>query len=477
VASSSKKTVLLTGATGNMGSASLRELMARTDRFRIRVLVLPRECEHPALLPYKGHPDLSIVPGDLTNYDDVFTAVRGVDQVLHIGGLVSPLADWHPELTMKVNVGGAENLVRAIKAQGGASRVRLVYIGTVAQTGHRVTPIHWGRTGDPIKISTFDHYAVSKVRAEAIVADSGLRHWVSLRQTGIAHLGIWKIFDPIMFHSPFNAVLEWVTVNDSGRLAANTCEERVPDEFWRGYYNISGGEAMRVVNHEFASALAGAVGQRDWRASYQPNWFATRNFHGQWYTDADRLQALVPFRKETLQDFVGQLGKSVPFYIKLGARFAAGIGRKRIQKLAESEGGTLYWLASNDEARIKAYFGSRDAWQRIPTDWCSVELEQPSRVPSYLDHGYDESKAMAAWTVDDQRQAAAFRGGSYDQSEASGPHDQARWTCALGHQFKMSPHLLLKGGHWCPTCMTDTRRYDEVARRNPFFAQVWRNGL
>jgi hypothetical protein len=38
-----------------------------------------------------------------------------------------------------------------------------------------------------------------------------------------------------MFHSPFNDVFEWVTVGDAGRLAANVCEERVPQHFWRRF--------------------------------------------------------------------------------------------------------------------------------------------------------------------------------------------------------------------------------------------------
>jgi len=32
---------------------------------------------------------------------------------------------------------------------------------------------------------------------------------------------------------------------------------------------------------------------------------------------------------------------------------------------------------------------------------------------------------------------------------------------------------VLKGGHWCPECAPPGWRYDEEARRNPFFAQVW----
>jgi len=456
-----KKTIFLTGASGNMGAAALHELLQRADRFRVKALVLPTHRNEPAphLAHYAEHPDLEIVWGDLTNYDDVLRGVGGSDQVVHIGGLVSPAADRVPELTMKVNVGGAHNIVRAIKAQPDPSRIQLVYIGTVAQTGYRAPPVHWGRTGDPIKISTFDQYAVSKTQAEAIVAESGLPQWVSLRQTGIAHPQLWKIFDPIMFHNPLNAVLEWVTVGDAGRLAANVCEDRVPKHFWRTFYNISGGERMRVVNHEFAAATAAAMGIADFRTLYRPNWFATRNFHGQWYTDADALEALVPFRQETLADFIEQLKDAIPFHVKWGVRLASGAARKRIQRLAEFEGGPLHWLAHDDSAHINAYFGSRDAWKRIPADWNEFVLEQPSRVPTQLDHGYDERKSAAEWTIADLRQAAEFRGGTYLSDHVADPYAQTEWTCCRGHQFSMSANLMLRGGHWCPHCMVDPASY------------------
>ena len=117
-----------------------------------------------------------------------------------------------------------ENIVRAVKAQPhGAERIRVVYIGSVAQAGDRREPLHWGRTGDPICPSIYDFYAVSKCRAELIIAESGIRRWVSLRQSGILHVGIMKKMNPIIFHVPLRGVLEWATVEDSGRLLANVC--------------------------------------------------------------------------------------------------------------------------------------------------------------------------------------------------------------------------------------------------------------
>jgi nucleoside-diphosphate-sugar epimerase len=108
-----KKTIFLTGASGNMGGATLRELLQRSDRFRVKALVLPNHRNAPAmnLKRHADHPDLEIVWGDLTNYDDVLRGVAGADQVLHIGGLVSPAADRVPGLTMKVNVGAARNIM------------------------------------------------------------------------------------------------------------------------------------------------------------------------------------------------------------------------------------------------------------------------------------------------------------------------------------------------------------------------------
>ena len=465
---SGRKIVFLTGATGNMGREAIRRLHARND-VTVRALVRPQEKDHPVVRAMVARGTASIVWGDLTDYASIVEGVRGADMVLHIGGLVSPLADNMPrDVVTKVNVGGARNIVDAIVATGGADQVRLVYIGTVAQTGSRNAPIHWGRTGDPIKISAYDHYAVTKTQAEAIVAQSGIRHWVSLRQSGMAHYDIWRMFDPIMFHNPVNGVFEWSTANDSGRLMAAVCDDAVPDHFWRDFYNIGGGAGSRVVNHEFMAAT-----MPQYRAVLRPHWFATRNFHGQWYADSDRLEALVPFREQSIDDFHVEARRRMPAIVRLVPRLAPSLVRRRIEGLARGPGGSLRWFAENDTAKIDAYFGSRAAWEALPRDWDAMPLAQPSREPILLDHGYDESKSADQWRADDLRQAAAFRGGHCHATGEVAPDRAVEWDCAAGHRFTMTPNLYLRGGHWCPTCMIDQSSYAAEADRNPFFAQVW----
>lgn len=51
-----------------------------------------------------------------------------------------------------------------------------------------------------------------------------------------------------------------------------------------------------------------------------------------------------------------------------------------------------------------------------------------------------------------------------------------KWKCGTcGAEFEASPALILLGGHWCPECYIPQKEwnYDEVAKTNPFFAQVW----
>ena len=207
--SSAPKTVFLTGASGHMGWAGFKELYKKKDKLNIVLLLRDSEKNRKKFANYLNDPSVKIVWGDLKKYDDVLKCVEGSDYVLHVGGMVSPSADYYPTKTIQTNTTAAKNIVDAVKAQSNKDDIKVVYIGTVAQTGDRNAPIHWARTGDPIKISIYDHYAISKTIAESIFAESGLKHWVSLRQSGILYPDILKNIDPIMFHVPINGVLEW----------------------------------------------------------------------------------------------------------------------------------------------------------------------------------------------------------------------------------------------------------------------------
>ena len=286
-----------------------------------------------------------------------------------------------------------------------------------------------------------------------------------------------------MFHVPLRGVLEWATIEDSGRLLSRVCDSTVPEEFWCNFYNIGSGPEYRLTNYEFEQIVLKAVSCPKPEKIFEPKWFVLRNFHGQWYLDSDRLENYLHFRANMpLDEYIEKHVRShVPWYYRLAVLCPPFIIKAVMRMVANTRRwGTQWWIKNNDQQRIAAYYGSKEAYDAIP-GWDKVDLSRPSDVPSTLiKHGYDESKPRQEWTLEDMQEAAQFRGGkclstSMEKGDFRTP---LLWECADGHQFKASPALVLLGGHWCPECSVPTPEhmvwdYNRIAKVNPFFGQVW----
>ena len=472
--------IFLTGATGTMGSATLRELLRRPDMFQIKVLARPSGKNRRILGELERRGAVSVVWGDLLDPDAISRGISDADIVLHVGGMVSPAADRMPELTWKVNTGSMRLIADAVRSRPGSEEVAVVYIGSVSQYGPRSEPFHWGRAGDPMVAAKGDWYALSKIAAERILAESGLKKWVSLRQTGILCPEIlFKGSDPISFHVPLRGVLEWTTAEESGRLLASLCEKApsLPASFWRRFYNIGSGEAFRMSNYDFERRLMSALSSPPPEKVFDTRWFALGNFHGIWYTDSDRLEELFHFRSGTDADtYFHTMASRLPFWFRLAGIVPPALIKAMMKRVALKKPlGTLALERDGDTARTNAFFGSQQRRDAIP-GWDRFDLSDPSRTPKLLDHGYDEDKPEALLSIHDMRQAAAFRGGRSlsEKMDTGDLYTPLEWECACGHRFTATPATVILGGHWCPECFPPEWDYEAEARVNPFLAQVVR---
>lgn len=479
---------MITGAAGSMGGETLKMLRNDLDKCELLLFDLDNSNSREKLKEYEAIAGIRVVYGDLLDRKLVYDCVKDVDIVLHIAAFVSPAADDFPEKAMQINYGSAKNIIDSIKKSGREKETRFVSIGTVAETGDRMPPLHWGRVGDPIKPSMYDYYAVSKIATERMVIESGLSYWVSLRQTGIMGPAMSKIQDPIMFHNCLENVLEYVSDRDSGRLMRNLCikdiDGELDKEFWQHIYNIGGGESCRVSTIDMFQEMYGRIGITNLEHVVDPRWFATRNFHGQYYLDSDKLEQLFHFRSDSMeyfyQAYLDNLGALVPVakvITKLpgGQKFMGAMIKRTIKKQAVKERGTLRFIEDNDTEKIVAYWGSEDNYKAIPSKLSDMKKFNDWNKVIKLDHGYDEEKPASELNLEDMKGAAKFRGGEC-LSTAMTPGD---WTtkldfkCAFDHTFSASPKLVLEGGHFCPECERTSWNYKERAKREPFFAQVW----
>lgn len=420
------KKIFLTGATGVMGSHGLKELIAEPALYKVTVLARDSKKNRKKLSPYirKG---VNVIWGDLLDRESVAKGVKDADIVLHVGGMVSPAADWYPEKTIETNVGAMRNIIEAALPRKNV--VKVVYIGSVSQYGNREVPHHWGQCGDPLTPALFDAYAYSKTEAERMLMDSDLRWWVSLRQTGILHSGLlMKASDPIAFHVPIKGVLEWATADDSGRLLERVCRDDVPDSFWCKCYNIGGGAPFRMTNYEFECELLKAMGCPAPEKIFDSNWFATKNFHGFWFTDSDILEDILHFRKgDSPQDYFKQMKNELPWYFSLAPLAPAIALRIFMGKVAKTPKlGPRWWLENDVKDRVDAFWGSREEWEAIP-DWKEMDLSRPSDVNPGI---------IADNSIPDE------------DSDV-----MKRFTCEkCGHEYSMKIRTKA-AGHGCPQCL------------------------
>jgi nucleoside-diphosphate-sugar epimerase len=494
-----KQRVALFGASGTMGFQAFKELWERRDRYDISILVLPAEQKSRLFRPYAraaGVPaiqgpgvaqgqGLTIVWGDATNAADVSETVKGADAVLNAMAYISPMADYHPDMARAVNVGAIAQILRAIEAEpDGAERIRYMHTSTVAMTGNRPVGIHMGRVGDPLKPSVFDYYALTKIAGERLVLESRLRHWVSLRMTFIMPTNTKELLalnDAIMFHMPLDARMENISDRDAGFGLVNCLDIPADSDFWRRSYNMGGGPGMRATGYDFLSDSYQMNGLR-FEACAERSWFATRNFHMQYYEDSHVLDSYLHHRRDTWISYQQAVARSRPVGLRLVSylaprvrplrRLAEMITRAAQGQVAEHHRNSpRCWVSQRNSRRISAFFKSTAAHEAIPGWGVDMPNLEPDAPWQRLCHGYDESKESLDLT--DLEGAARFRGGRCLSDDWDGDlYTAMDWGCAFGHTFAARPYTVLKAGHWCPDCVA-TWNGDVQARRNPFFAQVW----
>ncbi len=344
-----KKKILLTGASGAVGFETFLELLRRADRYVTRVFSLGTKSERRAFRPYSSRAEF--VWGDLRDPQDIRRAVDGVDVVLHVAGIIPPLADHHPDLAWAVNVGGTKNLLKAVRAQDRPPKV--VFTSSISVYGDRVHDPYI-TVGDPLQPSEGDEYARTKIAAEELIQESGVG-WTIFRLCGIlvGRLGI----QPLMFHMPLDTALEWCHASDAGYALVQAIEE---EALLGRIFNLGGGERCRISARSFLQKMFAIWGLDP---EIVPEYaFATRNFHSGYYADGDVLEDLLHFRRKTLQDYLDEVQAGVsPLQRRLVRWIPKPLVRAWLLRMSEP----LAAIRMNDEAQITRYYGSRQAFERI----------------------------------------------------------------------------------------------------------------
>lgn len=297
--------ILLTGPFGNVGEATLAELIRRGHD--VRCFDRPTRRNRAVARAWQDRP-IDIQWGDLQNKADVRRAVAGCEAVIHLGFVIPKLSatgvesEAEPDWARAVNVGGSQHLIEAMQEHAPDARILFTSsIHVYGPTQHLPPP---RRVKEPV--NPVEHYSRHKVAVEEMVRASGLK-W-SIFRLG-ASMPIQMIFDPAMFDVPLDNRIEYVHRGDVARAIANALETEAA---WNRTWLIGGGPRNQYLYRDMAEKILDAmgVGMLPARA------FATAPYPVDWM-DTEESQRVLRFQERTLDDYVDEMRR------KLGWRRAA----------------------------------------------------------------------------------------------------------------------------------------------------------
>ncbi|MDE6029036.1 MAG: NAD-dependent epimerase/dehydratase family protein [Clostridiales bacterium] len=478
-------TVAITGITGNMGQATF-EALNGLELDEIRLLIRTPKRFKKALKANKAlNSKVKIIQGGMTDRQAVMQLVTGADIVINMAAVIPPRSDQNPNAAVACNQIGTELLVSTIESITD-NQPALVHVSTVAVYGNRTGAHPFGRVGDPLLTSPLDVYSATKVRGEFRVLESKITKWAVIRQSAMLHPQMItdNVHDGLMFHTAYNAPLEWVTAHDSGVLIRNIIKKfmdgTMPDKFWKRCYNIAGGKANRrygIQTFDEGFAIMGGSSKK----FFKPVYNATRNFHGVWYLDGNELNDMFDFQSQTTEEYWQQVFKAHPIF-KLGKLAPRSLIHLFLfRRLLNDKNAPSYWAKHGDEARMIAYFGGTAEYEKLKkVEWKDFPLLDPAQIPNFDDnetpvfYGYDITKPDEQITQADVAAVAEAHGGKLLSTFDGDMYKKLNFQTQDGELFSANAYTVLRAGHWYnPIYHKFVWDFDRLSKKDKIFASVW----
>ena len=288
--------VLITGGAGRLGITVCKAFLH--DDFQVRVFDLDTAGNRKSIKRLKGKAE--VMWGDITRPDSVKKALEGIDAIVHMAGILPPVAYEKPELATKVNVGGTKIIVDMVKEKGG--NIPFLFTSSVAAFGptpHASDPL----CPDKNEPNPKGAYGETKLRAENIIKESGIAY-VILRLTATMYLSFSVSDLRRMFTVPLNNRVEYCHPNDTASAILNAIKNF--DKAKGNILVISGGPEQRMLYKDMIRAMMGIMGLPLPPARK----FTTEPYYLDWY-DTTKSEELLKFQRHSFTDYLKDYSKQL----------------------------------------------------------------------------------------------------------------------------------------------------------------------
>ncbi len=321
--------ILVTGAFGGIGTEVLKIGHERGHSIYAFDLDNSRNRKKSAIY---SEILTEIIWGDLRKPEDVREAVEGKDTIVHLGAVITPLSETLPELSYAVNVGGTENIIRAIsEAENNPGLVFTSSMSIMGASAERIPPL---KASDPVYATS--NYTAQKIECEKMLNASDIK-WTTGRLGAVINVelsagggSIRDLLDEV-FAMPLKNRIEGIWNIDAAAALISAAESlNRTDEISRKTLMIGGGKdnGWQLTVRDFYTGVFDAIGF----GLPEESSFSDKPYYADWL-DTEESQRLLNYQNHSFDEFLFQLKKEMGLK-RTFSQLLAPVIRNRLTRLS-----------------------------------------------------------------------------------------------------------------------------------------------
>lgn len=308
------KKVLVTGAGGSIGINVIKYLLIE-GKYEITVLDIKNKRTQNNLKKYKNR--VNIIYGEINDNVLLEALVKDHDYIIHLAGIMPPLADFNFKAAELVDYNGTENIIKAINYYN--DKCFLVYASTTNMYDSSLS----ANVKEKINVSDISNYSLNKFNTENLIRKK-LKNYCILRLPII--LNNFN-HEPFMLNIKKNSIVEVSTNYDVSYAFVKALDYK--EELNKKIFNVGMGSKGIIKYDEILKKILINYG-----ISFKyilSRIFLEHNYKSPVLTDSDDLENIIHYRTDSLYNYFNRLKRR---------------GKKRkIQKLLAKP---LIWLKNKE---------------------------------------------------------------------------------------------------------------------------------
>ena len=287
------KKVLVTGAAGAIGIKVIKYLLSE-GKYEITALDLRTKSNLKKLRRYRRR--INIIYGSINDYVLMDALIKDMDYIIHLAGIMPPLADIKKDLCELIDYQGTETMIKSMNYYN--PKCNFIYASSTTIYG-KVSIANINTKG---KLDKLDYYSHSKLKIEKLITNK-VKNYTIIRLPLILTNPNTKSF---MYNANINQVTEALTDQDAAYLFINAINKF--NELKGNIWNAGGGQTQ---TDKYGKILLNVLSIYGISFKYIfTRLMIDKNFYTHIYEDSDSLNKILEYRSDSLQSFYMRLKRT-----------------------------------------------------------------------------------------------------------------------------------------------------------------------